>query len=91
MGPLEISLHTGLSLTEGEGSQTSLWAVILINSSSDAILITGLGCKKSINYQKKKKRWMNVSWMTTQLSGITQSHLLTNQNEKMNETILGLY
>ena len=26
---------------------------------------------------------MNVLWMTTQLNGITQSHLSTNQNEEM--------
>ena len=28
--------------------------------------------------------------MTTQLSGITQSHLLTNQDEEMNRTNSGL-
>ena len=33
---------------------------------------------------------MNVLQMTTQLSGITQSHLYINQNEEMNETNLGL-
>ena len=34
---------------------------------------------------------MNVLQMATQLSGITQSHLPSNQNEKMDETISGLY
>ena len=34
---------------------------------------------------------MNVLQTTTKLSGITQSHLLSNQNGKMNETIPGLY
>ena len=33
---------------------------------------------------------MNVMQMATQLSGITQSHLPFNQNEKMNESVLGL-
>ena len=34
---------------------------------------------------------MNVLQMTTQLSGITQSHLFINQNEEMNRTNSGLY
>ena len=34
---------------------------------------------------------MNVLQMTTRLSGITQSHLPPNQNEKMDETIPGIY
>ena len=34
---------------------------------------------------------MNVLQMTTQLSGITQSHLPSNQNGKMDESILSLY
>ena len=33
---------------------------------------------------------MNVMQMTTQLSGITQSHLPFNQNGKMNDSISGL-
>ena len=33
---------------------------------------------------------MNVMQTTTQLSGITQSHLPFNQNEKMNESYPGL-
>ena len=27
-------------------------------------------------------KWMNVLWMTTELSGITQQHLSTNQKKK---------
>ena len=34
---------------------------------------------------------MNVLQMTTQLNGITQSHLYTNQDEEMNGTNLELY
>ena len=34
---------------------------------------------------------MNVMQMSTQLSGITQSHLYINQNEEMNETNFRLY
>ena len=34
---------------------------------------------------------MNMLQTTTQLSSITQARLLSDQNGKMNEAILGLY
>ena len=61
--------------------KTSLWAVLLMSSSSDAICNAWLRYVTKIlcyTISKNEKGWMNVMWTTTQSSGITQSHLLFN-------------
>ena len=59
MGMSEIMLHTGLFVTKEEDLKTSLWAVKLSISSSDAMIITGLGKQK---YFLLKERW-TIEWM----------------------------